>query len=278
MQNKDNAMRPPIRKLILPVAGLGKRLEPLTAHTPKNLLPVCGKPILDYVLDEIAGSGIEEVVFIISPEHRAQFEQFAEGAARRFLGARFHIREQERPLGHGHALQQAADIYKEEPVLVRFSDDIIAQGVPTLPTMLLLYERYGKPLLLLKNVPRENTSRYGIVEAEAVGGGEEGLYRVTSIVEKPPVAKAPSTLASVGGYVLTSEMLAHIPRMMREREMKNDALLIPHIFSEILKRGGEVYGWEHPGIWLDCGTIGGYAHANEFLQAAKEDDKRQTAN
>lgn len=258
-----------ITKLILPVAGLGARLRPLTLHVPKNLLPLAGKPIIERYLEEIEGTPVEDVVLVISPEHREQFESFVREMRLKHPAFRFHIREQEKPLGHGHAVYQAADVYHNEPVIVRFCDDILVHGIPTLPAMMEIYTKHGNPLLLLKKVPHGDVSKYGVVEADELQR-EPSVYRVRSIVEKPNIEDAPSDLVSVGGYIMTPAMLAMIPDMMRETEKKNDALLIPHIFSREIEEGREVYGWEHPGLWLDCGTLEGYKKANEFMAGGKE--------
>jgi UTP--glucose-1-phosphate uridylyltransferase len=256
----------PIRKLILPVAGMGRRLEPLTLTTPKNLLTVAGKTIIEHLLGEVLGTSIEDVVLVISPEHRAQFEEFLKAMREKYPALRFSIREQRSPYGHGHALYQAADIYGQEPVIVRFCDDMLVGGEATLSTMMAIYKQYGRPLLLLKRVPHKEVFKYGVVEGDPLENGSS-VYRVRSIVEKPSVEEAPSDLVSVGGYVLTPEMLSRIPAMIKIMEEKNDALLMPYLFADEIARGGEVYGWEHPGIWLDCGTLEGYKYANEFMSS-----------
>jgi UTP--glucose-1-phosphate uridylyltransferase len=261
----------PIRKLILPVAGLGKRLQPLTFTTPKNLLPLCGRPIIEHIIDEAVGTSIEDVVLVISPQHEKEFADFTLKAGKKYPGFRFHMRMQNEPLGHGHALLQAADIYKGEGVLVRFCDDIIVSDEPNLSSFLKLYGELGVSLILLERVARDTVSRYGVVEYEEPP--HSNIYKLKSIIEKPSVEEAPSDLIVIGGYILTTEILSRLEALAREMEQKPDALLITDLIAAELGGGGSVYGWEYPGIRLDCGTLEGYKNANEFLKKRSSENE-----
>ncbi|HEY4525728.1 MAG TPA: sugar phosphate nucleotidyltransferase, partial [Candidatus Paceibacterota bacterium] len=152
-------MNDKVRKIILPVAGVGKRLLPLTLTTPKNLILLAGRPIVSYVLDEIHKTELEEVVLIISSQHQAAYEEYLEKARKEYPGLKFHIRVQAEPLGHGHAILQAEDLIGEEPFVMRFCDDIIIGGQPTLARLIELYEKKNRSAVLLARGPKEEIIR-----------------------------------------------------------------------------------------------------------------------
>lgn len=254
-----------IRKLILPVAGLGKRLRPLTLHTPKNLVRLAGKPLIEYALDEAVQAGIEEVVVIISPAHREQYDTYLNKAKRNYAGIDFHIREQADPWGHGHALLQAEDLIGEDPVAVRFCDDVIVDAEPTLPRLLQVAEKMNSSTIFLERVPKEDVSRYGVVAADEV---RPQISRIYGVVEKPSVDIAPSNLIIIGGYVLRPEIMMHLREMAGEMRKENDSLLITDALTREIERGGQLYGWEFPGVRLDCGTLEGLQYAENYMKEA----------
>src|SRR3989344_1251156 len=157
---------PSVTKLVLPVAGLGKLLRPLTLRKPKALVRVNGGPLLEYMLKEAEASGIREAIIVASPQHRKQFAAYIRQHRRDFPGIRkFVLRIQRKPLGDGHAVLQAANRFgKGEPIAVRFADDLIVTKAPPLASLIAQYERVRAPVLLVENVPKRDVSRYGIVE------------------------------------------------------------------------------------------------------------------
>lgn len=251
-----------ITKLILPVAGLGKRLQPLTFTTPKNLIQLNGKPLIEYALDEAVQAGIREVVIIISPDHREKYEEYIGEAQRRYPDLKFYLREQAQPWGHGHALLQAEDLIGSEPFAVRFCDDVIVDSQPTLPRLIGQYQDLGSSVIFLERVPKENVSRYGVVEAEEL---KPQIYQLKGMVEKPAVEVAPSNLIVIGGYVLQPEIMESLQRLQKGMIEKNDALLISDALIAEMNRGGNVYGWEFPGVRLDCGTLDGLQYAESYM-------------
>lgn len=270
-----------VRKLILPVAGLGKRLKPLTLTTPKNLLPVNGKPLIEYVLEEAAASGIKEVILVVNPKHREDFKEYLGKHTKQFPSLRFRIRVQETPGGNGHAIVQAKDCIGNEPFAVRFCDDIILTKAPVLQSLVALYEAYRAPVLLLERIPRKLVSRFGVVAVHPVRNplsngvknaaqpkGRVGgkIFRITKIVEKPPVREAPSNLIIVGGYVLSPRILQNLSSVADSLPtVADDALPLAVALQIELIVGGKVYGWEFPGRRLDCGTLDGLMKTEEFL-------------
>lgn len=258
-----------IRKLVLPVAGVGKRLRPLTLRTPKNLLSLDGKPLLAYALEEASRAGVKEVILVASPEHRKRFEKYLAAARRQFPDLRFTVRVQKEPIGNGHAILRAADLLKGEPFAVRFCDDVIVSRVPVLISLIRLFERCRAPVMLLKRVPKAKVSRYGVVRVKKVKE-QSSLYEITDFVEKPPVAEAPSNLIVVGGYILTPAIIRNLSRLERagtftpERE-----LWLTDAFRLEIARRGKLYGWEFPGKRLDCGTLEGFRKAELFFRQRK---------
>jgi len=264
-----------ITKLVLPIAGRGVRLLPLTKRTPKNLICVNGKPLLEYVLDEAVASGIKEVILVVNPDHRKRFDGYLRKNAKRFPALRFHVREQETPGGNGHAIVKAYDLLRGEPFAVRFCDDIVMTKRPVLLSLLQIFAAEKSPVLLLERVPEKLVSRFGVVgikkatsdmrQATRKLGGK--IYRVTKIVEKPKAKDAPSNLTIVGGYVLTPEIMNYL-KMVADTlpVIADDALPLAVALQIELIVGGRVLGWEFPGKRLDCGTLEKLKKTEEFLK------------
>lgn len=276
---------PKIIKLVLPVAGMGKRLLPLTKSLPKNLIPVCGRPLLEYVLDEAVASGIKEVILIINPAHRRHFEKYLALSKRRFPALRFHVREQATPGGNGHAIVQAYDVIGKEPFAVRFCDDVILDERPVLQSLIALFQTYHAPILLLERIPKKDVSRFGVVGVKKVrcqmshqGRGSpkaagvrcKKLYQITKIVEKPASKDAPSNLTIVGGYVLTPAILRNLRAVADTLPViADDALPLAVALQIELILRGKVLGWEFTGQRLDCGTLEKLKKAEEYLKNEK---------
>jgi UTP--glucose-1-phosphate uridylyltransferase len=267
-------MKTKVTKLVLPVAGLGKRLLPLTEHTPKNLIPVCGRPLLEYVLEEAVQSGIHDVILIVNPAHRVKFEQYLRLNRKRFPELHFHIREQATPGGNGHAIVQAHDILRDEPFAVRFCDDVIIGKKPILQSLIQIYKTKQASVLLLERVPKALVSRFGVVGVKGGGGrgtGSKGrVYQITKIVEKPPAKEAPSNLTIVGGYVLSPMILRNLRRVADTLPViADDALPLAVALQIELILHGRVFGWEFTGMRLDCGTLEKLQKAERFLGTRK---------
>lgn len=269
-----------VQTLVLPVAGLGKRLRPLTLRKPKALVRVNGGPLLEYILKEADASGIRTVILVASPQHRKQFAAYIKRHRRDFPGIKkFVLRIQRKPLGDGHAVLQAARFFgKGEPVAVRFVDDLILTKTPPLASLIALYGRTHAPVLLLERVPKKDVSKYGIVELsrKLSQSGEGGSYLLSSFVEKPPVSEAPSNLGVVGGYILSPGFITALKRKgERLSSTENDALRLADVFTPMLRRGERVCGFAFKGMRLDCGTIAGFEHAEAVLHRLERETKKR---
>ena len=264
-----------IRKLVLPVGGVGKRLRPLTNRCPKALVPLNGGVLLDHMLFEAAASGIKEIILIVNPRHIRHFEAYRERSKKKFGDITFHIRLQETPGGNGHAIMQAADLLYHEPFAVRFCDDIIFQNPPVLQSLIEIYNTRRAPVVLLEKVPMRLVSRYGVVGVQKAsqknGVPKSGtLFRITEIIEKPAISRAPSNLIIVGGYILTPSVMRNLTKIAESLPIvAPDALPLAVALQVELIIGGKVFGWQFPGKRLDCGTIDALQSTEKFLQKVK---------
>ena len=214
-----------VRKAVFPAAGLGTRFLPATKASPKEMLPLVDKPLIQYVIEEAVASGIESVIIVtgrgksaiedhfdVSFELETVLRERGQKADLRLVReisemARVSYVRQREALGLGHAILQARDLVGDEPFAVLLSDDIIDSKTPALKQLLEVYEKYDAPVLATMTVAGEAISRFGALDVEEV---EDGIYRVKDMVEKPPLAEAPSDLAIIGRYVLTPDIFAEI--------------------------------------------------------------------
>ena len=264
-----------ITTLVLPIAGLGKRLLPLTAATPKNLIPVNGKPMLEYVLEEAVESKIKKVVLIVNPKNLKDFRAYLAKNKKRFPSLTFYIRIQETPGGNGHAIAQAYDIVKGQPFAVRFCDDILVGRPAALSSLIKIFEKYQTSIVHLEEIPKKDVSRYGVVGFEkgktqmpSFGGGK--IYKINKIIEKPKAKDAPSNLIIVGHYILTPDILRNLKLVADTLPVvADDALPLAVALQIELIVKGSIYGWVFPGKRLDCGTLEKLQQTEEYLRAHK---------
>ncbi|MGZ6912913.1 MAG: UTP--glucose-1-phosphate uridylyltransferase GalU [Acidimicrobiia bacterium] len=221
-------MNPRVRKAVIPAAGLGTRFLPATKSQPKEMLPVVDKPSIQYVVEEAVRAGLTDILIITGRGKRAIEDHFDRAFELEFyleqqgktdllkevqesseLGNIYFIRQKD-PLGLGHAVKVAREHVGDEPFAVMLGDDIMVDDSALLRSMLDVHDRYGRSVLALKNVTRDEISAYGCVEPEEV---DEDLVRVRSIVEKPKKDEAPSTLAVIGRYVFTAEIFDALERI-----------------------------------------------------------------
>src|ERR1700730_12526542 len=214
-----------VRKAVFPAAGLGTRFLPATKASPKEMLPLVDKPLIQYVVEEAVASGIESIIIVtgrgktdieddfdVSYEleqllrDRGKDELLAQVRAISEMARVSYVRQRE-ALGLGHAVLQARDCVGNEPFAVMLSDDIIDAEVPALRQLLAVYERYDAPVIGTMQVAGEAISRFGVLDVEEI---EAGVYKVRKLVEKPAFAAAPSDLAIIGRYVLTPDIFAEI--------------------------------------------------------------------
>ena len=216
-----------VRKAVFPAAGLGTRFLPATKASPKEMLPLVDKPLIQYVVEEAVASGVESVIIVTGRGKAAIEDHFdvsfeleklleargkqAELKAMRAISemARVSYVRQSEALGLGHAVLQARDLVGNEPFAVMLSDDIIDAETPALRQLLDVYEKYDAPVVAVFQVAGEAISRFGVIAGEEV---EEGVYKISEMVEKPSFADAPSDLAIIGRYVLTPDIFDEIEK------------------------------------------------------------------
>ncbi len=224
-------MQKPVRKAVFPVAGLGTRTLPATKAIPKEMLPVVDKPLIQYAIEEAAAAGIEQFVLVTGRnksaiedhfdhafelehtlEQRGKKEALSDLARTLHEEGRVVYARQQRPLGLGHAVWCARDIIGDEPFAVLLPDELLLSDPPCLKQLIDVHQDLGGSVVATMNVPREHTSRYGIVDA----GGQTGdLVPVHGLVEKPDPPAAPSTSALIGRYVLVPEVFAELGQRRR---------------------------------------------------------------
>jgi UTP--glucose-1-phosphate uridylyltransferase len=216
-----------VRKAVFPAAGLGTRFLPATKASPKEMLPLVDKPLIQYVVEEAVASGVESVIIVTGRgkaaiedhfdvsfelekllEERGKKEELKAMRAISEMARVSYVRQRE-ALGLGHAVLQACDLVGNEAFAVMLSDDIIDSETPALRQLLDVYEKYDAPVLGTMQVAGEAISRFGVIDGEEV---EEGVYRIKDMVEKPLFVEAPSDLAIIGRYVLTPDIFEEIEK------------------------------------------------------------------
>lgn len=265
-----------IRKAVFPVAGLGSRFLPATKAQPKEMLPVVDKPLIQYAVEEAVAAGITDLVFITGRNKRAiedhfdtayELENELEAAGKSALLNLvrnaipknincIYIR-QSAPLGLGHAVLCARPVIGNEPFAVLLADDLMdveTGQIPVLAQMTAVYENEGSSLLAVQEVPRSETSQYGIVSATPY---KTALARVESIVEKPAPNVAPSTLAVVGRYVLSNKIFDCLEGL--GKGAGGEIQLTDGIAA--LMQHEPVLAYQYAGRRFDCGSKLGYLQA-----------------
>ncbi len=277
----------PIRKAVIPAAGLGTRFLPTTKAVPKELLPILDKPMIQFGVEELVDAGVEQVVLVTSPG-KAGLEQFfrpsTELEERLAAGGAVKMAEmvrgistmvkittavQKQQLGLGHAVLTAKKAVGDEPFVVVLPDDVIVGDVPVSRQMLEVYRRYGASVVAVQEVPREAVSSYGVVDAHEVEGG---IYEVIGLVEKPAPEEAPSNLAVVGRYILTSQVFSCLERTA------------PGAIGEIQLTDGmglllqeqPMYALRFEGTRYDGGTPLGLLRASLEIALSREDTRERT--
>lgn len=261
-----------IRKAILPAAGLGTRFLPATKAQPKEMLPIVDKPTIQYVVEEAAASGIEDIIIVtgrgknaiedhfdrslelqIALERQGKDEQLREIQQISDLTSFCYVRQRE-PLGLGHAILVARALVGNEPFAVLLGDDIIDADVPCLAQMISIFDRYRSPIIAVQRVPREETSSYGIIDPKSV---EDSVYQILDLIEKPSPENAPSDLAIIGRYILTPEIFdaleQTLPDAGGEIQLTNGL--------KILLRTQAIYGLAFQGHRYDAGSKLGFLKA-----------------
>jgi UTP--glucose-1-phosphate uridylyltransferase len=270
-----------VKKAVIPAAGLGTRFLPATKSQPKEMLPIVDKPAIQYVVEHAVGAGIQDILIITGRgkrtiedhfdrsfeleyrlEQSGKYEELKEVREISEMASIHYIRQKE-PLGLGAAIGMAEPHVNGEPFAVLLGDDIIPED-NLLREMLDVYDRYGRSVIAVKEVPRSDISLYGSVEPEYV---EDNLVRVVRIVEKPAPEEAPSNLAAIGYYVLTPEIFDALRETTPDKggEVQlTDAL-------NALAQQQAVYAYVFEGIRYDIGKKLDYLRATVEIAIDRED-------
>jgi UTP--glucose-1-phosphate uridylyltransferase len=271
-----------VQKAVIPAAGLGTRFLPATKAQPKEMLPVVDKPAIQYVVEEAVRTGITDILIVTGRGKRTledhfdrsfELEHYLEASGKheevkavREISemASIHYIRQATPAGLGDAVAHAEHHVGGEPFAVLLGDDIVAVGEPLLERMINVYERYGRSVLAVQEVRREDIRLYGAVKPEWV---EDDLARVVDIVEKPSPEEAPSNLAAIGRYVLTPEIFDAI------RETTPDAGGEVQLTDALRLLAGEqaVYAFRFENGRYDIGKKLDYLRATVEMAVERED-------
>jgi UTP--glucose-1-phosphate uridylyltransferase len=270
-------MHAKLRKAVFPVAGLGSRFLPVTKASPKEMLPIVDKPLIQYAVEEAAAAGITEMVFVTGRNKRAIEDHFDKAyeletelerkgkdvlldMVRSVLpeGVRCIYIRQAEPLGLGHAVLCAQPIVGYEPFAVILADDLMDSQPPAMARMAQVFAREGSSLLGVEEVPKDQTQSYGIVTIDRM---QEDTARIHSIVEKPKPAAAPSNLGVIGRYVLTPRIFDLLGEVVPGA---GGEIQLTDAISALLNHE-RVLAVRLPGKRYDCGSKLGYLQASVEL-------------
>ncbi len=280
-------MHPKVRKAVFPAAGLGTRFLPATKAQPKEMLPLVDKPLIQYGVEEAIQSSIQNIIIVTGrgkssiEDHfdvNFEMEHLLESKKKKDLLKLVrdisdmidvcYVRQKE-ALGLGHAVLRASDLVGREPFAVVLSDDVIDAEIPCLRQLLDIHEFFGASVVALMEVPSDQISAYGVVDAEPVdhNGARDRLFRIRNMVEKPKAGEAPSNLAIIGRYILVPEIfdsINAIPPGAGGEIQLTDAL-------KHLLRNRPIYGYKFEGKRYDAGDKLGFLKATVEFALRRND-------
>ena len=274
-----------ISKCLFPAAGYGTRFLPATKATPKEMLPILTKPLIQYGVEEAVESGIHTIAIVTGRGKRAiedhfdrsyELEEQIKGTSKAHLlndlralisKCTFSYTRQREMKGLGHAILTGETLIGNEPFAVILADDLCTNGdVSVLKQMIEVYHKYQCSVVAIEEVPMEDTNKYGVIAGNLVDGTDD-TYRVTDMVEKPDPKDAPTNMAIIGRYILTPDIfdILHETKAGKGGEIQiTDALL------EQAKQG-KVIAFKFKGKRFDCGSVDGFVEAtNYFYNKTKE--------
>ncbi|MCC7234154.1 MAG: UTP--glucose-1-phosphate uridylyltransferase GalU [Bryobacterales bacterium] len=280
-------MHPKVRKAVFPAAGLGTRFLPATKAQPKEMLPLVDKPLIQYGVEEAIQSSIQNIIIVTGrgkssiEDHfdvNFEMEHLLESKKKKDLLKLVrdisdmidvcYVRQKE-ALGLGHAVLRASELVGREPFAVVLSDDVIDAEIPCLRQLLDIHEFFGASVVALMEVPTDQISAYGVVDAEPVdhNGARDRLFRIRNMVEKPKADEAPSNLAIIGRYILVPEIfdsINAIPPGAGGEIQLTDAL-------KHLLRNRPIYGYKFEGKRYDAGDKLGFLKATVEFALRRND-------
>ena len=271
-----------VSKAVIPAAGLGTRFLPATRSIPKPMVPVLDRPAIHYTVEEAAQSGIEHVIFVLThgqeaighyfdrlPELEHALERRGDHA---ILSQMLEISEmaeisyvyQKRQLGPGHAVLAARAAVGDAPFAVLLPDDLLWSDEPTIGRMVELFSQHGSSIVAAREVPDEAVPSLGIIDERPIS---DDVSKILGMVEKPSLDKAPSNLAIIGRYVLTSEVFDALETV--QPGARGEIQLTDGIAMLLPTQG--VYAFRFPGVHFDVGTPLGLLKASVYAALRRED-------
>ena len=263
-----------IKKVIFPVAGLGTRFLPATKVSPKEMLPIVDKPLIQHAAEEAINSGINQLIFIIGRTKNAIIDHFDSAPelenelilkkknallkiVKKIVPKNvncFFVR-QDTPSGLGHAIHCAKNIIQDDPFAVVLADDLIKSKVPCLKQMIDMYYQKQSSIISVETINKKDSDKYGIIEPKRKIGN---LYNIKSIVEKPSPKNAKTNIAVVGRFILTPAIFSKIEK---SKPGAGNEIQLTDAISDLMK-DEDVYGYQFEGKRFDCGSKIGYLKAS----------------
>ncbi len=273
----------PVKKVIIPAAGLGTRFLPATKAMPKEMLPIVDMPTIQYIVEEAIASGIEDIIIVTGKGKRAIEDHFDNNLeleenliqkekyellekVKESSAVDIHYIRQKEPLGLGHAIWCARNFIGDEPFGVLLGDDIIRNEKPALKQLMEQYEATGSSIIGVQQVPPEDIHRYGVIDPIST---DSRLMKVRNFVEKPSQEDAPSDFAIVGRYVLTPEIFD----ILSEKEVGKGGEIQLTDAIEKLNITQDVYGYEFEGRRFDVGEKLGFIETTMTFALERDDLK-----
>jgi len=263
-----------VTKAVFPVAGMGTRFLPTTKASPKEMMPIVDKPLIQYAVEEAVAAGMNEMIFITGRGKRAIEDHFDKAfeleheleqrgdkrllkMVQGIIPKNVHCTYVRQPqaLGLGHAVLCAKSVVGDDPFAVVLADDLIDGNPPALKQMAAVFARRVRSVIAVQNVSRNETRRYGIVRIES---RSKSPHRISGIVEKPEPAAAPSTLGVVGRYILTPRIFHHLEH---GKPCAGGEIQLTDGIAGLLAEE-DVFAHEFEGVRYDCGSKLGYLQAN----------------
>lgn len=255
-----------VRSAIIPVAGRGTRMFPLTASVPKEMLATSEGPIIDLIVRELIASGIEQIILITSPgkesiQKHLETINLPETVSGKPVQLIFM---NQLPIaGNGGAILTGARVVRDEPFVVVWGDELYISKVPRVKQLIEIYEKLKKPVIALAEVASEDVSKYGIAKIKS-GVGKD-LFEISEVVEKPTIEAAPSRFASVGGYIVTPELVKILEKL---KPLKDGELYLSQAHDHYCKTES-LLGKLIEADRFDTGNMAGYVSA--FIAIAMRD-------
>jgi UTP--glucose-1-phosphate uridylyltransferase len=267
-----------IKKAILPVAGFGTRFLPATKAQPKEMLPIVDKPVVQYIVEELVASGIEDIIFVTGRGKRAIEDHFdisyeledtlAQKHKTELMKAvkdipnlaRFTFVRQKTAKGDGDAINQAAHLIGDEPVIVVFGDCLYDSKTPNSKQLIKAYEKFKAPIIGLAEVPMDEVSKFGVIDGKQQA--DKKYWKINKFVEKPKKEEAPSNIVVPGKYIITPEVFK---RLATGKDNKSGENRLADVFDAMLQDGKPLYGCMLDGEWLDTGDKFNFVKATIHL-------------